>query len=229
MDPRPSTLDDDSDEQFRAMDVLRTGLRQTPELKAGFAASMSFALVIALGKLIVPIAIQQILDKGVSSPGQGVRWSFIVTTCAIAMVAVVALAALNRITFYRLMTTAENVLYGLRTRGFAHVHELSVSDQNEAKRGVLVSRVTSDIETLAQFASYGAVSWVVNTTMIVVVAHRHGGLQLAARAGHAGRAGSRSSRSCGWCSGASSGPTTTCGPGSARPCPRSPRRWAASG
>ena len=33
---------------------------------------------------------------------------------------------------------------------------------------MLVARVTSDIETLAQFASWGAVSWVVNSTMIVV-------------------------------------------------------------
>ena len=69
--------------------------------------------------------------------------------CSIATVAILGLAVLNKITFYRLMTTAENVLYGLRTRGFSHVHELSVANQNEAKRGVLVARVTSDIETLA--------------------------------------------------------------------------------
>lgn len=166
MDPRPATPDDDDAEPIRALEVLRTGMRRTPELKAGFAASISFALVIALGRLIVPIAIQQILDKGISSGDPD--WNFVVVTCAVAAAAILGLAVLNRITYLRLMTTAENVLYGLRTRAFGHVHDLSISHHNESKRGVMVARVTSDIETLAQFASWGAVSWVVNSTMIVV-------------------------------------------------------------
>ncbi|UDY37932.1 ABC transporter ATP-binding protein [Dermatobacter hominis] len=164
---RPNTPDDEEDaEPIKAMEVLRAGVRQTPELKKGFAASLAFAMVIALGKLVVPIAIQQILDKGISDGSPD--WPFVVWTCVAAAVAIVGLAVLNRITYYRLMTTAENVLYGLRTRAFAHVHELSIGHHNEAKKGVLVSRVTSDIETLAQFASWGAVSWAVNSTMIVV-------------------------------------------------------------
>jgi putative ABC transport system ATP-binding protein len=166
MDPRPATPDDDDAEPIRALEVLRQGVRRTPELKAGFAASISFAVVIALGRLVVPVAIQQILDKGIST--ENPDWAFVVTTCAIAALAIMGLAVLNRITFLRLMTTAENVLYGLRTRAFAHVHDLSISHHNESKRGVMVARVTSDIETLAQFASWGAVSWVVNSTMIVV-------------------------------------------------------------
>ena len=164
---RPNTPDDAEDaEPIKAMAVLRDGVRATPELKKGFAASLAFAMVIALGKLVVPIAIQQILDKGISDGSPD--WPFVVWTCVAAAVAIVGLAVLNRITYYRLMTTAENVLYGLRTRAFAHVHELSIGHHNEAKKGVLVSRVTSDIETLAQFASWGAVSWAVNSTMIVV-------------------------------------------------------------
>ncbi len=164
---RPNSPDDEDDAQpIKAMEVLRDGVRTTPELKKGFAASLSFAMVIALGRLVVPIAIQQILDKGISDGSPD--WPFVVWTCAAAAAAIVGLAVLNRITYFRLMTTAENVLYGLRTRAFAHVHRLSISHHNEAKKGVLVSRVTSDIETLAQFASWGAVSWAVNTTMIVV-------------------------------------------------------------
>jgi len=169
MNVMPPVPDDEVVGDISAMSVLREGVKQTPELKKGYMASLSFALVIALGKLVVPISIQQILDKGISSTaGEGIRWGFVATTCALAAIAVMGLALLNKVTYYRLMKTAENVLYGLRTRGFAHVHELSIAHQNEAKRGVLTARVTSDIETLAQFASWGAVSWVVNSTMIVV-------------------------------------------------------------
>ena len=165
---RPDTPDDEDDttEPIRAMEVLRLGVRRTPELKKGFVASLAFAMVIAIGRLVVPIAIQQILDKGVSDGSPD--WPFVLWTCAAAAAAIVGLAVLIRITYYRLMRTAENVLFGLRTRAFAHVHELSIGHHNEARKGVLVSRVTSDIETLSQFASWGAVSWAVNTTMIVV-------------------------------------------------------------
>jgi putative ABC transport system ATP-binding protein len=164
---RPNSPDDPDDaEPINAMEVLRDGVRTTPELKKGFAASISFAMVIALGRLVVPIAIQQILDKGISDGSP--NWPFVMWTCAASALAIIGLAVLNKVTYLRLMRTAENVLYGLRTRAFAHVHDLSIGRHNEAKKGVLVSRVTSDIETLAQFASWGAVSWAVNSTMIVV-------------------------------------------------------------
>ncbi|MGB3409573.1 MAG: ABC transporter ATP-binding protein [Microthrixaceae bacterium] len=152
--------------QVRAMDVLRTGIQATPELRVGLGVSVTMALVMAGGKMVIPIAIQQILDKGIGS-GEP-RWSFVLVTASLAAVAMVALALLTKVTYMRLMVTAENVIYGLRTRAFSHVHRLSVAHHNESKRGVMVARVTSDIETLSQFASWGAVSWVVNSTVIVV-------------------------------------------------------------
>ncbi|MFV0317980.1 MAG: ABC transporter transmembrane domain-containing protein, partial [Microthrixaceae bacterium] len=149
-----------------AMEVLRAGVRASPELRTGFAVSVSFAIVVAAGRLVVPVSIQQILDKGFTP--EGPDWGFIVTACVVAYVAIAVLALLDRVTLLRLLTTAENVLYGLRTRAFAHVHDLSLAHHSETKRGVLVARVTSDIETLAQFASWGAISWIVNLTLIFV-------------------------------------------------------------
>ncbi len=150
----------------RAMEVLRAGLRATPELRVGLGVSVSMALVMAGGKMVIPIAIQQILDKGIG--GGSPRWGFVLVTASLAAVAMLALAVLTKVTYMRLMVTAENVIYGLRTRAFSHVHRLSIAHHNESKRGILVARVTSDIETLSQFASWGAVSWVVNLTMILV-------------------------------------------------------------
>ncbi|HTO01835.1 MAG TPA: ABC transporter ATP-binding protein [Microthrixaceae bacterium] len=156
----------DDEVEVRAMDVLRAGVRATPELRVGLGVSIAMALVMAGGKMVIPIAIQQILDKGVG--GGEPRWGFVLSTASLAAVAMVALAVLNKVTYMRLMVTAENVIYGLRTRAFSHVHRLSLAHHNDSKRGVMVARVTSDIETLAQFASWGAVSWIVNSTVIVV-------------------------------------------------------------
>lgn len=155
-----------SDPDATAIDVLRAGVRASPELRRGFVVSVLFAMVVAVGRLVVPVAIQQILDRGFDA--SGVDWGFVVTACAVAYGVILALSALDRLTLLRLLTTAENVIYGLRTRAFSHIHDLSLAHHGETKRGVLVARVTSDIEMLARFAANGAISWVVNTTLIVV-------------------------------------------------------------
>ena len=48
---------------------------------------------------------------------------------------------------------------GLRVRTFKHIHDLSIADQNEQRRGAFVARVTADVDILGQFMEWGAVSW----------------------------------------------------------------------
>ena len=168
---RPETPDEDvvggsTDRATEgAMAILRRGLDATPELRAGVKSSLGLAFVAATGKLIVPIAMRQIIDHGVAD---GFDADYVYATCAAAAVAVLVVMLLNRLTYLRLVRSAQDTLYGLRVRLFAHVHELSLAHHNESKRGVLVTRVTSDIETLAQFAQWGAMSWIVNSTIVVV-------------------------------------------------------------
>src|SRR6185436_8736804 len=117
-------------------------------------------------KLLIPVAIQQVLDKGVLST-DGFDATFVAWACAGAAVGVIVLMVLSRITYLRLVRAAEGALYSLRVRVFEHIHRLSVAEQNETKRGVLVARVTSDIETLARFVNWGAISWVVNSALVI--------------------------------------------------------------
>jgi len=158
----------DDDEAPRVGSVLRRALAESPEFRSGLLVTVAMAMIVAVGKLVIPIAIQQILDRGITGR-DGFRPTFVVTACAVAAVVLVVGAYVNRLTYLRLVRAAENTLYGLRTRAFAHVHALSLSTHTESKRGVLVSRVTSDIETIAQFVQWGGISWIVNITIIVGV------------------------------------------------------------
>ncbi len=151
-----------------AMEVLRRGLAVTPELRAGLVATGLMALATAAGRLAVPILIQQALDRGVLGD-DGFDGGFVYPACAATFVLVVALYAVSRATYRRLVRAAENTLYGLRVRAFSHIHSLSIADHDETRRGVLVSRVTSDVETLARFAEWGAVSWIVNGSVVLGV------------------------------------------------------------
>nr|MBO2503228.1 ABC transporter ATP-binding protein [Thermoanaerobacterales bacterium] len=124
------------------------------------------AVVTAAGKLAVPVLVQQILDRGVLGP-EGFRPGFVHGAAAVTALVVLALYGLTRATYLRLVRTSEASLLALRVRAFDHVHRLSVAEHTEQRRGALVSRVTSDIETLAQFLEWGAISWIVNSVMIV--------------------------------------------------------------
>ena len=51
-------------------------------------------------------------------------------------------------------------------RTFSHIQRLSIAEHGDNRKGILTARVTSDVETLAHFAQWGALSWVVDTALI---------------------------------------------------------------
>ncbi|MCP3909685.1 MAG: ABC transporter ATP-binding protein [Actinomycetia bacterium] len=126
------------------------------------------AAVVAVGKLVVPVLVQQILDQGIQNDGSW-RPRFVFGAGTLALLVTVATYLMGRATYSRLVRSAEDTLFGLRVAAFDHVHRLSVADHNDSKRGVLVSRVTSDIETIARFAQYGGVAWPLNVVLIIGV------------------------------------------------------------
>ena len=149
-----------------ALAVLRKGISVSPELRPGLAVTVAAAMGVAGGRLAVPVLVQQVIDRGILD---GYRPRFIAIACAIAAVLSVCVWVLNRTMLMRLVRTSEDVLFGLRLRAFEHIHRLSLAEHTETKRGVLVSRVTSDIETIARFAQWGAVSWIVNLSLIFAI------------------------------------------------------------
>jgi putative ABC transport system ATP-binding protein len=70
----------------------------------------------------------------------------------------------------RLGTRAESGLFALRSQLFDHIHRLSLEEHNNEKRGALVSRVTSDIETLTQFFSWGGLGLLLDGSQMIAVA-----------------------------------------------------------
>ena len=131
-----------------AIALLKRGMDATPELRVGIRTTVLMAIVGAAGKLALPILIQQIVDRGLSS-GDDYRPAFVLVASVLGAALVLSMAVLQRATFIRLIKATENTLYALRTRAFAQIHRLSIADHNDAKRGVLVSRVTSEFPTLS--------------------------------------------------------------------------------
>ena len=147
--------------------TLRRGMRMMPEFRRGLPATFALALVATAGRVVVPIAVQQTLDRGLGAAG-GPDLPLVrelVAVCAlVVLVTAVAVYRMN----VRLFRTTETALANLRTRAFRHVHDLSVLHQQGQRRGTLVSRVTSDVDQLSVFMQWGGVLGLVSLGQLVV-------------------------------------------------------------
>ena len=169
------TMTDDVTAEVRrrgAVDTIRAGIAQAPALGRGLAVTFLLALLGAVGRASLPIVIQLAIDNGLDAglDDGNVRVDYIVRLCAIAAAIIIAAAVCQRTAVYRLGTAAEEGLYGLRVRLFDHIHRLSLADHNEERRGALVARVTSDIETLTMFFAWGGLAWMLDLSLMFVVA-----------------------------------------------------------
>ncbi|WP_422769194.1 ABC transporter ATP-binding protein [Plantactinospora sp. WMMC1484] len=145
--------------------VVRRGLATIPEIRDGLAVTIALALLGGVGRLAVPILIQQLIDQGLSIGH--LDTGHLLGLGALAAVAVAATGLANWASLLRLAIASERALFGLRVRAFTHVHRLSVAYHSAETRGKLVSRVTSDVETLSVFLQWGGIAWVVNGAIML--------------------------------------------------------------
>jgi ATP-binding cassette, subfamily B, bacterial len=157
----PVVRDDDGleipDELRSSFAVLRRGIRESPELRAGLLFTVIISLGVVIAHLTTPVLIQLVFDHGFDG---GFRPVYVGTVCAVAFALVALTYAAARSAGRRLVRAAEGAMMGLRIRTFAHIHTLSIAEQSEEKRGVFVARVTADIDAMQQFMEWGGIAWI---------------------------------------------------------------------
>jgi ATP-binding cassette, subfamily B, bacterial len=157
----------DTGEELRALETIRRGVRHSPELKEGIAGTLVLAVLASAGQVVVPIAVQQTLDRGLGNPaGPDVRFTIIMGLLAGVAILVTSWAAYAMTK--RLFTTSERGLATLRIKAFRHVHDLPLLTQNTERRGALVARVTSDVDQVSQFLVFGGLLFVVSVGQMLV-------------------------------------------------------------
>ncbi len=153
--------------QDGALRTLRRGVRLVPELRRGWGLTLLLALLATAGRVVVPLAVQQTLDRGLlDDAGPDLRLVWITVAACVIAVAVTALCGyrLN----VRLFRTTETALAALRVRAFRHVHDLSMLHQQAQRRGSLVSRVTSDVDQMSVFMQWGGILVVVSAGQLLL-------------------------------------------------------------
>jgi ATP-binding cassette, subfamily B, bacterial len=151
-----------------------------------FALSVGFLAVIGEGfaNLLGPWPLKIVLDdvlKGKESHASAERWIHALVgtdklaILEVACLAVLAIAVLDAISTYleKYLTTSVGqwISHDLRRTVYAHIQKLSLAFHDEERTGDLISRVTSDIDSIQSFIMQGLLGILVNLiTLIGMVA-----------------------------------------------------------
>jgi len=156
-----------SDSSTGAIKTLVRGARMVPEFRDGLRLTILLALLATAGRVVVPIAVQQTIDRGLLADG-GPDYGLVRLVVLLCLVAIAVTAVSAYAMNYRLFRSTETALSSLRVRAFRHVHDLSMLHQQSERRGSLVSRVTSDVDQLSIFMQWGGILGVLSLGQLVV-------------------------------------------------------------
>lgn len=142
--------------------TLRTFLR--PELRglAGvFALVLVETVLLQAGPLLTEIGI----DHGIAAGRRGV----LVTVALVYLATVVVAAGASALRTAFTGRVGERLMYQLRVQAFSHLQRQSLGYFTREKAGVLMTRLTSDIEALTQLFQEGLVNFAVQALTLVVI------------------------------------------------------------
>jgi len=147
--------------------VLRRAFRIAPALSKGLWLTLALAVFGTGLQLVVPITVQRIIDTVLLGDDQ-VDTSSVITSGLVALVAVAIAMWARRTSLARLARSSVTGLTDLRVTTFSYLHKLSMLHVQSERRGALVSRVTSDIETMQQFMEWGGVGMILGGAQILL-------------------------------------------------------------
>ena len=165
-----------------------------------------------------PFLVRYGIDQGIKADDGGALNAAVVGYVVVAGISYVA----YRFQVLLISRIGESFLRDLRLRVFDHLQRLSMPFYDREKAGVIVSRMTSDVDSLQELVQMGLLMFVSNGLLLVVSV-----IVLASCRGSSCCSASSACRSSCWPASSSSAsrtpPTSTCATASATPC-RSCRR-----
>ena len=152
----------------RCSAIMRRGWRASPELRDGIGSTILLAGMGAAGRVVIPVLVQQVIDKGFTD-GQVDVARVVSLSVAGAVVAVVATVVHDVRRRGGSPAPASTPCSGCAPARSATSTGCRSRTMRRSGAAALVSRVTTDVETLSQFFKWGGIAWVVNGLVIVAV------------------------------------------------------------
>ena len=138
-------------------------VRLTLPYRGRTALALGTLLVYTLVALAPPYLAKLAIDEGIR-PGDLSRLTQIVLVFLASALLALALSAANT---YLTGWTGERVLADLRNKLFGHLERLSLGFYERNRAGVIISRITNDVEALDQLVTDGVTSLIQNTLLLL--------------------------------------------------------------
>lgn len=144
--------------------TLRSLVLRHPALAAG---AVFFVVVVAVANQAGPELISYAINHGMIHPD----FAVVVTVGIIFLAGVVVTAVAQRAMVQITGRLAARVMHDLRVQVFTHLQRLGLDFYTDEKAGVIMTRMTSDIENLQQLLQDGMAQFAVQgLTMVVILA-----------------------------------------------------------
>ncbi|MDJ0791167.1 MAG: ABC transporter ATP-binding protein [Acidimicrobiia bacterium] len=154
---------------MRTSTALRRSFGVAPELRRGLVATLVLAVIGTGLQIVVPVVLQQVIDSEILGSA-AVDTASVTRRGLIALGAVVIAMGARYLSLRRLVVSSASGLAQLRVITFRHLHRLSLLDLQSERRGALVARVTSDIETMQQFMEWGGMGMILGFSQVLLAA-----------------------------------------------------------
>ncbi|MEE8497997.1 MAG: ABC transporter ATP-binding protein, partial [Acidimicrobiia bacterium] len=146
--------------------LFRRAARLASHLKREALRALFATIIATIARLLGPLVVRSGIDDGIGGADRG-----LIATAALIFLGLLVVQYLaQRVAQFSVATLGEKYLLQLRSTVFAHLIRLDMAFYGRSKAGVLVSRMTNDIESIQDFAEEGAVSLVINLLTIAGVA-----------------------------------------------------------
>ncbi len=152
---------------MRTSAALARSFRVAPAMRSGLVLTLVLAVVGTALQVVVPVVLQQIIDNEILGSGD-IDTAAILQRGGFAATAVLLAMAARFVSLRRLVRSSASGLAQLRVKTFDHLHRLSMIELQAERRGALVARVTSDIETIQHWMEWGGVGMVLGVAQIVL-------------------------------------------------------------
>jgi ABC-type multidrug transport system fused ATPase/permease subunit len=138
--------------------LIRLALPYRGRTVLALATLLAYTLV----ALVPPYLAKLAIDEGIR-PGDLGRLTVVIVLFLAAALAALALSSANT---YLTGWVGERVLADLRNKLFAHLERLSLGFYERNRAGVIISRITNDVEALDQLVTDGVTSLIQNTLLL---------------------------------------------------------------
>jgi ATP-binding cassette subfamily B protein len=131
--------------------VLIRSIKMAGEFRRTAALAMFYVVITVLCALAGPVLVRHGIDSGINA-----KDTRVLNMTVIAYLVVVAIAyVIGRLQYVSLNTAGEGFLRLLRIRVFTQMQRQSMAFFDREKAGVLVARMTADVESMSELVQWG--------------------------------------------------------------------------